>query len=1242
MLPSTGYFKTINCPFYDNGFCERPYCHFKHPRREDAANAAVAVGTTTGQAVASGDSGGTTSVAPSNSDMLQKLVSEAVKKVLAHQEVTDSHKISDNIVSQVVEELKPSLGGGALTSVTSAAVESTASNIVSTDAIVQPPVTKPAPCVYNPTPIAELKKRHIPVASYMPTRDSKVAVKRKASPEGMKPWLGFLRNPSATQDSSSTPGYSSVKVEEVTYKPTAIVSTSTETPMTQSYVPTIKSDSSSSNSYEDSNSNDYMSKIKEGYYPKSKKRREEYVPKKLKAPLKTVQHLDETALDDFALEFDMIADILTSEKPTINTVASEDSHEYNLDLEPKFSDDEMPEEDVEILTKETYKLGANSKDNANHQEEKEKENIVCTKAQPNDSDITESRNGNQHSYKSNTQVTDKIDNRDAPDKSTKDSRSSKSSALTGPDKDNKHKGRSEKKRSTKDDSRKESDKEKKDHRHGNSINSSSKDRDKDRKSSNGSSKSIKDKHSKYSSSTSGRHRSSSSSKDDRNKSKSSRSSKESSRSSKDSSKSSRHKSSNSKECNSRHHHKSSSRDLERNKSSISSSKKDTHSSEKHSRPSRTSSTSEKKSSKKQKEDSSERSSDHEEDVLASPIRSIHSYSEEEIIEVSESDDDIEEECLKIFQEYEVSDHPKEVTVKQPPKREVEEIEDSGRKRVAHPSAGTTTTRQVVSSQPPKKLPNPQQRMYERWRLMKEAAATKAAEKVVNIKESQTSPVSNVAATSVQTPFKKAQPVEYNSNDTQLNGNSRIRIAHVPYAMSLTMAKKKVTTANIPKAGDTKTAAQTSKGSRVAHIPQVVPQLVRPEPLQVATQKFPLNVRQYYVNLMQDICVQIYTNADDAAQRALQEEFGCHERCKAVSVYKNSCMLAAHRLRKELDQGSSGDGAGSYTSGIVSHETVLAGKSKGSWSVVKSKKATMNFKGSALYTVLSKWVMSEQQLRDNGFPRPHPDGVKGHAKVYVINTRNQAILSKVPNERFCSRCGQTYMVDKQGHAVQQQNCIYHWGRKFTIRGEGRYSCCQQYGSATGCCDAKTHVWDHVDYENLRGYVKTLPKDVPAEEQGVYALDCEMCYTTQGLELTRVTVINDECHVIYETLVMPDNPIIDHNTRFSGITEENMKGVTTTLRDVQATLLTMFSEKTILVGHSLESDFKALKLIHDTVVDTSVMFPHKNGLPQKRALRNLCSEYLRKIIQNDIAGHDSNEDAVACMELVLWKVKEEAKL
>lgn len=156
----------------------------------------------------------------------------------------------------------------------------------------------------------------------------------------------------------------------------------------------------------------------------------------------------------------------------------------------------------------------------------------------------------------------------------------------------------------------------------------------------------------------------------------------------------------------------------------------------------------------------------------------------------------------------------------------------------------------------------------------------------------------------------------------------------------------------------------------------VPQLIRPEPLHVATQKFPLNVRQYYVNMMHDVCVLIYTNGEDAAQRALKEEYACHERCKALAVYKNSCMLAAHRLRKEVDQNSSVENnAATVPGNSMSHEAMLAGKGKGTWSVLKTKKSVTEFRGTALYGMLKKWILSEQQLKDNGFPRAHPDGQK---------------------------------------------------------------------------------------------------------------------------------------------------------------------------------------------------------------------------------------------------------------------------
>ncbi|EFX85588.1 hypothetical protein DAPPUDRAFT_237744 [Daphnia pulex] len=212
------------------------------------------------------------------------------------------------------------------------------------------------------------------------------------------------------------------------------------------------------------------------------------------------------------------------------------------------------------------------------------------------------------------------------------------------------------------------------------------------------------------------------------------------------------------------------------------------------------------------------------------------------------------------------------------------------------------------------------------------------------------------------------------------------------------------------------------------------------------------------------------------------------------------------------------------------------------------------------------------------------------------------------------------------------CSYHWDSSYQRRGyKTPYSCCNGNPNSKGCTVNKWHVSDTGNLASQKEFVRTVEKPQPSPDgdYGVYALDCEMCYTTGGGELTRIAVISSDYKTVYETLVMPDNPILDYNTRCSGITEDDLVDVKTTLKDVQAFLLNLLSSKTILIGHDLDGDLRALGvMIHDTVIDTSVIFPHSQGPPFRRALKTLCQEYLKKSIRNG-GVHNCSEDAIACM-------------
>ncbi len=179
---------------------------------------------------------------------------------------------------------------------------------------------------------------------------------------------------------------------------------------------------------------------------------------------------------------------------------------------------------------------------------------------------------------------------------------------------------------------------------------------------------------------------------------------------------------------------------------------------------------------------------------------------------------------------------------------------------------------------------------------------------------------------------------------------------------------------------------------------------------------------------------------------------------------------------------------------------------------------------------------------------------------------------------------------------------------------------------------------------------MVRGLTEEQQQYIALDCEMVMARKGgvekHALAQIALVDWNGKRIYKTYVKPEGEITNYLSEFSGI-KEGMLDDAPPFAEVQADVLDILADK-IVVGHSLESDFKALGIDYDpdamwirntalaNIYRKNVVKPSGETYRGASKLKNLVETYLKEQIQT--GSHDPEIDARAAM-LLFKRAKKE---
>ena len=244
------------------------------------------------------------------------------------------------------------------------------------------------------------------------------------------------------------------------------------------------------------------------------------------------------------------------------------------------------------------------------------------------------------------------------------------------------------------------------------------------------------------------------------------------------------------------------------------------------------------------------------------------------------------------------------------------------------------------------------------------------------------------------------------------------------------------------------------------------------------------------------------------------------------------------------------------------------------------------------------------------------------------------------QRICRRCKSPFFLKDQ---MSKITCRFHPG-KVTKKDFGKfYECCgaETEGGSSPCTEADYHVfyWDTPEEMQFAIPFQRTSNIFGSNKDSFKAIgiDCEMGFTTKGFELLRVSAIDFfSGEEVLDVFVRPKGEVIDLNTKWSGILKIDETALT--FEDLVCLLGEVMDMNTILIGHGLENDLNAMRIIHEKIIDTAILYPkHKSSPTRKFPLKHLAFKYLGKNIQT--GEHDSKEDSLAAIDIVKFFINKD---